>query len=220
MNVPSFLRPRDPTPERQSTATQSKLLDQIAADIAAVHADEPLQDTFTDQLHRFGEGADRLMGQHRDNTAKLRAVLAENAVLRARNDDLEQHVADLNAYWERQYEVATARSERLSKHYHSLTGAFDLLIDAMHDTRERAKRDAYAADEVDTPPRPANVEVRETGVPVAPAPVPPAAPSSVVQFDAERFLRDLSPDLNEATDDVPAFLRSSDKLPRPSLFPH
>ncbi len=218
MNVPSFLR-REPDAPPTRPAVHSALLDQIAADIAAAHPAEPAQDSFVEQLHKFGEGADRVMAQARENTDKLRGALAESAVLRARNADLEQHVADLNAYWERQYEVAVARSERLSKHYHSLKGALDLLMDAMHDTRERAKREAYAADEVDTPPRPAGVEVRETGVPVAPAPVPPAAPSSVVQFDAERFLRDLSPDLNAATDDVPAFLRSADKLP-PAVYPH
>lgn len=214
MNVPSFLRPnRDASPGRPSV--QSALLDQIAADIAAAHPAEPEHESFVDQLHKFGAGADRVMAQARENTDKLRGALAENAVLRARNADLEQHVADLNAYWERQYEVATARSERLSRHYHSLVGAFDLLIDAMHDAREKAKRQAYTADEVDTPPRPANVEVRDRAETIMHQMEISAPPG----FDPEKFLRNLSPDLEQG-DDAPAFLRSSDKLPRPSLFQH
>lgn len=216
MNVPSFLRPnRDASPTRPTV--QSALLDQIVADIAAAHPAEPEHESFVDQLHKFGQGADRVMTQARENTDKLRGALAENAVLRARNADLEQHVADLNAYWERQYEVATARSERLSRHYHSLVGAFDLLIDAMHDAREKAKREAYKADEVDTPPRPAGVEVRDrTDNTVVNHPMEISAPAG---FDPERFLREVSLDLDQQ-DDVPGFLRSSDKLPRPSLFQH
>lgn len=220
MKVPSFLQPdRDPPPARPTV--QSALLDQIAADIAAAHPAEPEQEPFVDQLHKFGAGADRVMAQARANTDKLRGALAENAVLRARNLDLEQHVADLNAYWQGQYEAATARAQRLSRHYHSLTGAFDLIIDALHDTREKAKREAFTADEVDTPPRPADVEVQERATTITPLTQPLDGTTVKVPFDAERFLRDLAPELpvSPEPDDVPVFLRSADKLPR-AFYPH
>ncbi len=158
---PSFLRRAlEPAPEQPTSKPADALLDQIAADLADALPDPGNQPTFTDRLRDFGDGADRLMTQHRANTDRLRLALAENAVLRARNGDLEKHAADLTAYWERQYEAVNARAQRISRQYYALIGRFDMAVEMMNETRAAARREAFAQDDTDEP-RPDGVEVRE-----------------------------------------------------------
>jgi len=160
--APAFLRrPLDRQPDQPAAKPADALLDQIAADLAEALPDPHQPRSFTDQLRDFGDGADRLMAAHRQNTDRLRLALAENAVLRARNADLEQHAAAISSYWERQYDAVNARLQRVSSLYHALVGRFDLSIAMQIETREAAKREAFAVVDDTELPRPAGVEVQE-----------------------------------------------------------
>lgn len=126
----------------------------VARDIAMRHPHHTAPKPFTEQLREFGEGADQLMKRLAETTEELRTVLAENAVLRARNEDLEQHIGDQDSHWAQQYEMVNSERQRLTRLYYSLISRFDGAVEFLTNARESAKREAFAPDETQEPQRP------------------------------------------------------------------
>lgn len=133
-------------------------LEQDVEEIARAHPEPLRPQTFTDDLRHFATGADNLMTQLTETCDKLRMALAENALLRQRNTDLELHNLETTEYWESQYEQVNRRLSRMQRLYYSVVSRLDLIVEAVTATRETAKQEAFTDDEVQ--PRPPGVEVR------------------------------------------------------------
>lgn len=147
-DTPRFLqrwRKREPGPNFVNR--DQDVIRNVARDIAMKHPHHTQPKPFTEQLREFGEGADALMRRLAETTEELRTALAENAVLRARNEDLEAHIDDQADNWERQYEAVNAERQRLTRLYYALISRFDGAVDFLINARESAKKEAFAPDE-------------------------------------------------------------------------
>ena len=114
------------------------------AEIARAYPNPIPPETFTAQLRKFAEGADRLMEDHETRTDELREALAENALLRARVYDLETHVDVLNDFWGKEWDKLNDAHQALSRLYYALTARLDGAVEFMATTRADAQQEALA----------------------------------------------------------------------------
>lgn len=154
--APGFIRRawanRDNAPERVNR--DHDVLRNVSRDIAEQHPNPVAPATFTEQLAEFATGADGMMKKLQKATEDTRTLKAENAILRAANDGLEEHVDRVNDYWERQYETVNAERQRLSRLYYSIVSRLDGAAEFIINTRDSAKKEAFAPDETQEPQRP------------------------------------------------------------------
>lgn len=128
-----------------------EVMDAALDEVARQHPTPLEPETFVEQLRRFAVGADHLMSQLRDTHADLRATVADNVVLRARQADLEKHIDMLNTYWSDEWEKINDRYQTLCRLHYSLTSRLDGAVDFMTSTREDARREAFGPEEPEQP---------------------------------------------------------------------
>lgn len=127
------------------------------------------RETFADRAIREAQAMDELQDKHGRLIEEYQAAITEIAVLRARVDDLEDHVDKVNAYWENQYEQATTRTQRITRAYAALESRFKGAMGYLATALAESKAEAYAPvqpEQVGDPPREETAEPEQTDMPM------------------------------------------------------
>jgi hypothetical protein len=119
------------------------ILDGVAREISDATRAMPRQpETFSQRAIIEAERMDAMQAANEQMAERLQIALSENAVLRGQVASLEDHVDELNVYWETQYEKAAERARILQRAYTALEtrfkGAAEFLINAVREARGEA----------------------------------------------------------------------------------